>query len=374
MIDAHDRLVAYLASTGWIAPAEAGPSGGLWKRPGTDLLLPVPHELVDGGLDWQLVVERLAEVEKSSEAEVASRLGRQLADVANIRAANDLVIRDTIPYATGVTMVRESWTMLRAAATTSLGQKAHIRRFRQSADSIIGSARMAHTRRGSFIIPIYLPLPDPEKVADVLPSPGIEIAVPESQERRVMRTFAEALAAVDELAVKPDREPNANEIQELIRSGVSHEFAASLRRVLTEEAVASFGATFEWALSGGPAPQTPTSVNIPAAASEAVKRVSERLRQAPASQQPEYLTGPIVGVHRDDEDRSGVVTVQVSRHSRPAHVSVNVSRERLDEALDWMKARATVVVQSKVHRTSSGLIADSRDAVSTLASHQLSTS
>lgn len=374
MTEAHDRLVAYLTSTGWMPPAEAGATGGLWKRPGSDLLLPVPHELVDDGLDWQLVIERLAQVEGTSEGDVASRLERQLADVANIRAANDLVIRDTIPYSAGVTMVRESWTMLRAAATTSLGQKGHIRRYRQSANSIIESARMAHTRRGSFIIPIYLPLPEPETVVGVLPSPDLESAVSESQERRVMRTFAEALAAVDEIAVKPERAPNATGMQELIRSGVSHEFAASLRRVLTEEAVGNFSATFEWAPGGGPAPQTPTTVSIPAEASELVKQVAEKLKTAAMPQQAEYLTGPIVGVHRDDEDRSGVVTVQVSRNARPAHVSVNVSRERLDEALDWMKARATVVVQSKVHRTSTGLIADSRDAVTTLASHQFPTS
>ncbi len=374
MTEAHDRLVAYLTSTGWMPPAEEGATGGLWKHRGSDLLLPVPHELVDDGLDWQLVIERLAQVEGTSEGDVASRLERQLADVANIRAANDLVIRDTIPYSAGVTMVRESWTMLRAAATTSLGQRGHIRRYRQSADSIIESARMAHTRRGSFIIPIYLPLPEPETVVGVLPSPDLESAVSESQERRVMRTFAEALAAVDEIAVKPEREPNAAGMQELIRSGVSHEFAASLRRVLTEEAVGNFSATFEWAPGGGPAPQTPNTVSIPAEASELVKQVAEKLKTAAMPQQAEYLTGPIVGVHRDDEDRSGVVTVQVSRNARPAHVSVNVSRERLDAALDWMKARATVVVQSKVHRTSTGLIADSRDAVTTLASHQLPTS
>lgn len=371
MINTHDRLTAYLQSNGWIAPSEAGPAGGLWKLPGSDFLLPVPHELVSDGLDWERIIERLAEVEGASEADIAARLEGRLVDVANIRVANDIVIRDTIPYTAGVTMVRESWTMLRAAATTSLGPKAHIRRYRQSADAIIESARMAHTRRGSFIIPIYLALPEPEQVTDVLPSEDLKTAVPESRERRIMRTFAEALAAVDEIAVRPEHEPGANGVQDLIRSGVSHEFAASLRRLLAEEAVADFSASFVWAPAGGPAPRTPTTVSIPAAATERIKRVAEKLRQAPAAQQTEYLTGPIVGVHRDDEDRSGVVTVQVSRNARPAHVGVNVSRERLDEALDWMKARATVVVQSKVHRTSTGLLADSLDAVAALTSHQL---
>lgn len=371
MINAHDRLTAYLQSTGWLAPSDAGPAGGLWRLPGSDLLLPVPHELANDGVDWQRIVERLAEVEDASESDISVRLVGEPIDVASIRAANDIVIRDTIPFAAGVTIVRESWLMLRAAATTSLGPKAHIRRYRSRADSLIEPARMAHTRRGSFVIPMYLPLPEPKNVVDGLPSDDLQTTVLESQERRIMRTFAESLAAVDEIAVRPEEEPDINGVHDLIRSGVSHEFAVSLRRVLVEDAVADFSVSFAWSPVGGPAPRTPTTVSIPASAAGRVKRVADKLRQAPAAQRPEYLTGPIIGVRRDDQDRTGVVTVQVSRSARPAHVSVNVSRERLDEALDWMKARATVVVQSRVHRTSTGLIAESRDAVTSLASHQL---
>ena len=371
MTTPRESLTNYLTSTGWVPPVETGPAGGLWMHPDSDLLLPVPHEFIQGGLDWQLIVDRLAQVEGAEPSDVLARLDGRLVDVANIRAANDIVIRDTIPYSAGVTMVRESWTMLRAAATTSIGQRSHIRHYRRSADTIIESARMAHTRRGSFIIPIYLPLPELETDPDSLPTQELQTAVSESRERRIMRTFAEALAAIKEIAVVPEKELSANGVQDLVRAGVSHEFAASLKRVLAEEAIAEFSATFVWAPGGGPPPRTPSEVSIPAAAAERLKRVSEKLKTAAVPHQTEYLTGPIVGVHRDDEDQSGVVTVQVSRNARLAHVSVNVSREHLDEALDWMKARETVVVQSRVHRSSSGLFADTADAVTPLTSHQL---
>lgn len=372
MISARDRLTAYLRSMGWIEPTNDGPAGGLWRLPGSGLLIPVPRELSPAGLDWQRIVERLAEVEGVPASDIAVHLAGEPLDVANVRAANDIVIRETIPYSAAATVVRESWLMLRAAATTSLGPKGHIRRYRSRADSLIAPARMGHTRNGSFIIPIYLPLPEASPEADTLPELDTQMSVPEPQQRRIMRTFAESLAAVREIVIEPEREPDANGIHDLIRSGVSHEFAASLQRVLVEDAVADFSVAFAWSPFGGPAPRTPTSVSIPASAVQRVKRVADRLKQAPATQRSEYLTGPIVGVRRDDQDRTGVVTVQVSRNARPAHVSVNVSRERLDEALDWMKARATVVVQSRVHRTSTGLMADSRDAVASLASHQLS--
>ena len=56
----------------------------------------------------------------------------------------------------------------------------------------------------------------------------------------------QALAAVDELAVQPDREPRGDAIHELIRAGVSHEFGAALQRMLAEEAISEFSATLLW--------------------------------------------------------------------------------------------------------------------------------
>jgi hypothetical protein len=369
---ARDRLVRYLTTTGWVPPAGEGPAGGLWRHPNSHFTLPVPRDLSTDGLDWQQILHRIAQVEGSEVADVAARLDGRLVDIANLRAANDIVIHDTIPYPAGVVLVREGWTMLRSAATTSLGPRSHIRRFGKTADEIVAAARMAHTRRGSFIIPIHLPLPEPEVPAkdDILPGADFTV-VPESRERRVMRTFAESLAALDTVAVQPEREPGGDRIHDLIRAGVSHEFGAALHRILDQEAVSEFGASFVWASSAGPAPATPDTVAIPAAANDRIKRVAVRLKTEVASRSREYLTGPIVGVRRDDQDQAGVVTVQVSRNARLAHVNVNVSRERLNEALDWMKARSTVVVDSLVHRTSAGLLADSRDAVNLMTSYQL---
>lgn len=368
----RDRLLQYLGRTGWVAPEQEGISGGLWEHPSSRLALPVPKTLVEGGLDWEAVVRRLARVLNLEISELAAMLEGRLADIANLRAANDIVIHDTIPYAAAVVLVRESWTMLRCSATTSLGARGHIQRFRKTADDIVENARMAHTKRGSFVIPIHLPLPDYEvqEIEDDLLGSEMTVA-PESRERRVMRTFAESLVALDTVAVRPEAEPSRDTIHDLVRAGVSHEFSASLHRILKQEAVAEFSASFLWAGGFGPAPATPDVVTFPAAASERVKRVADQLKTVTASRRHEYLTGPILGVQRDDLDQAGIVTVQVSRNARSAHVIVNVSRERLDEALDWMKARSTVVIDSRVHRTSLGLVAESKDAVIPLAAYQL---
>ncbi|MGB7979863.1 MAG: hypothetical protein WCF36_03600 [Candidatus Nanopelagicales bacterium] len=369
MTDVRRDLVSYLAAAGWSAAPDQGEQGQLWRKQGSRLAVPVPRELESGGPEWELILDRLARIEESEPNLVEQRIRRRLIDVANLRAANGLVIADTIPYAAGVSMVRDSWTMFRSCATTSLGARPHIAgNYRRTGDSILEQARMAHTRRGSFIIPIYMPVPEPEKQDGIFQ--GMETAPPESDERRVMRTFAESLSAVQSL-MQPEREPTTNDVLEVIHSGVSHEFAASLHRILMNESVAEFSADFEWATAAGPVPSTPRQVEITAAAAERVKRLSRRLKSEKPARGMEMLTGPVVAVQRDDADTGGVVTIQTVRGARPCHVSVNVTRERLDEALDWMKQRATALVTGHIHRTGSNLFCDRRDGIGLLAHEQL---
>ncbi|GAB3216785.1 hypothetical protein [Mycolicibacterium hippocampi] len=370
----YERLTRYLAATGWIAPRNPGPVGGLWKHPGSELLLPVPDTLVEGGIDWRRLVERLAATEDAAVADVLARLDGRMVDIANLRAANDIVIADTIPFGAGVTLVREGWTMLRSSATTSLGPRPFISKYRPAGDALIKAARMAHSKRGSFIIPIHLPIPEPAEKEDDADEPkfdDMEVEPPESEQRRVMRTFAESLAAIDAVAVRPEREPNTDDVHDLIRAGVSHQFAAALHTVLEEDSVAEFSASFEWAPGGGPPPSVPPQVQVPSSARERIKTVSLRLT-APQQPRPrEELTGPIIRVERHTDTDTGVVTVQAARGGRVAHVNVNVSSKRLDAALVWMRARETVVVESRVHRSSVGLMADTEDAVTPIRTRHL---
>src|SRR4029079_13588280 len=104
-------------------PKEAGEVGELWRHPTSDFILPVPHRLVAGGIDWQVITERLAMLEGGKAADVAARLEERALDIANLRAATDIGVRDTIPLEAGVTLVQSCWTMLRSSATTALGPR-----------------------------------------------------------------------------------------------------------------------------------------------------------------------------------------------------------------------------------------------------------
>jgi hypothetical protein len=229
---------------------------------------------------------------------------------------------------------------------------------------------MAHTQQGSFIVPIYLPLSDvaePEQ-------PTLELeAPPEPQERRVMRTLAESLAAFSRVVVDPESEPKGKDILGLVTSGVSTEFATALHNVISQQAVAEFSASFAWAPAGGPPPAVPAQTTIPAAVAPRVERVARRLRETMPRRSTELLTGPIVEVHRND-DESGSVVIQTIRNAHQALVRVNVSPQRLDEALVWMRRRETVLIRGRVRRISSGLACDKRDAIHLLRATQLLTS
>jgi hypothetical protein len=306
-------------------------------------------------------------------ADVLARLDGRMVDIANLRAANDIVIADTIPLVAGVTLVREGWTMLRSSATTALGPRPYISRYRPAGDALIETARMAHSRRGSFIIPIHLPIPELEiDTDDAEPQlEGMEVGAPESEQRRVMRTFAESLAAINAVAIQPEREPNNDGVHDLIRAGVSHQFATALRTVLDEESVAEFSAAFEWAPIGGPPPGVPPRIQVPSSARERISRVARKLKAPSQRRAPEALTGPIVRIERNTDTDASVVTLQAIRAGRTAHINVRVSAKRLDEALIWMRARETVVVESRVRPTNIGLMADTKNAVAPLKTRHL---
>lgn len=368
MRDLQRNLSLYLESHGWESPRDPGAAGRLWDHEATDLSVAVPHEVQEGSLDWRSITARLAEVERVTVEQVVTDIMLMSTDVANLRAANDLVITDTIPYEAGTAMMQGAWRMFRSCATTSRRARAQIRgNYDKHADEIAGTARMAHTKRGSFIIPLLLPVSEPVPVDEGL----VEAAPPEPVERRVMRTFAEALTKVHEVVVTPEREPRQGDALSLIFAGVSAEFATALHHVLSEEAVAEFGAEFQWAPAAGPQPENLSKVSIPAPAAPRVDAVAKLLSRATPEPNVEILTGPIVAVARDPE-QGGTITIDTFRKSRNTHVSVRVTDDkRFDDALDWMKRRTTVALEGRISRQGNVLMSDRHNGVEPLSARQL---
>lgn len=368
MMNLQRNLSLYLEAHGWSTPRQEGRVGRLWDHADTGLSVAVPSQVEEGTLDWRSITERLAEVERISVAEVEADVKLLSTDVANIRAANDLVISNTIPFEAGLTMVQSAWAMFRSCATASMRVRPRIQgNYSRRADEIAARARMAHTKQGSYIIPLLLPLTERLEVDDVM----IQGATPEPPERRVMRTFAEAMAKIEAVVVQPEREPRGDDLLELVFAGITAEFASALHQVLVQDSVAEFGTTFQWAPIAGKEPEGLHSFSIPAQAAVRVEAVAERLRKRGPKFETEALTGPIIAARRDPE-QGGVVTIDTVRNARNAHVNVRISNdERFDEAVEWLKRRTTVVVEGRIAHEAGGLFSDRRDGIEPLTARQL---
>src|SRR2546430_11460554 len=118
----------YLSRANWSEQAP-GSAGSLWQHKGRDnqiVTIAVPTAIAPGSVEWRSVVERLAAFEQRSFEDMAFRLRNLFIDIVRFRAANDKVIRGSIPLTAGVSLVQAAYKMFRATATTSRGPRAHI--------------------------------------------------------------------------------------------------------------------------------------------------------------------------------------------------------------------------------------------------------
>ena len=345
-------LELYLRRTGWRADPP-GPAGALWRH-GGDAVIAVPDDVGPTTVEWRGVLERLARFEQRPVRDVATSVELQLIDVTRLRAANDIVIRGSIPLGAGVSLVSSAWSMLRASATTAVRPRAHIAgNFSRAADEIAEQARLGHTQEGSYVIPVLMPLTRPEEApAERPPVPGLELErlAHEPPERRVMRTFAQALAAVDRVIIGPERTPSSGDLQAAVVAGASRELVTALHRVLADDAIAQFEASFSWAEGIARPAGVPAVVRMPA---DAAPRLEQAARQLKASSYTpdEVITGPIVELRHEPDNPFGEISVLTMRRGRPTEVRVRLGVEQMAETFDWARDGRSVVCEGRIRRS-----------------------
>jgi hypothetical protein len=349
--DVSDEAHRYLRRTGWQI-GEPGPSGALWRRDGA--VVAVPREVVVGSLEWHGLVERVASVERRRPDEVALGVERELTDVAHLRAANDIVIHGSIPLQAGVSLVSSAWSMLRASATTAQRLRSQIGgNFSKIGDEIIEDARLGHTQEGSYVIPVLMRHEDPKpSLPGQTPILGLDAqsAPGETPQRRVMRTFAQALDAVNRVIVKPEHTPTVGALDAFVVAGGSRELLTAVHRVLSDESVGEFQASFSWAGSVPTPGRIPREVTLPSEASTRIESAARALRQSKVSP-GEMVTGVVVQLRDDTKEPFGELALQTVRSGRQVEVIVRVQGVERVRAHDWMRDHSTIVCQGRVRRT-----------------------
>ncbi|MFD7308551.1 hypothetical protein [Promicromonospora sp. NPDC059942] len=352
--DAVRDVHAYLRRRGW-SEVSSGPAGALWSLQAGRVAqsVAVPRRIAADSHEWRSVLQSLALSEERPATQIGLDIQRVLTDVTRFRAANDIVIRGSIPLHAGVTLAESALRMIRATATTSRTPKARIRgNYSKVGDEIANSARLGHTEEGSYILPVLMPISGAQEHSDDLWSANgseLERAVPEPDERRVTRTLAEALTAVSRLVVEPARDPRQAETGALIAAGASHELLVAIREIISEQSVSTFETSFQWAPAVPAPPTVPQNVEIPAESIELISRAATLL----AAVKPEpvqRLTGLIVELRHEPHDAFGEFALQTMRNGRSAEVRVRVRNEQLDPVHDWMRTSRTVLVEGQIRR------------------------
>jgi hypothetical protein len=353
----------YLKRAGW-TQQEPGAAGALWTlttpASGTygdaegEPALAVPFDIRLDSPAWHGLTDRVAAYEQRPVELVADEIEHFYIDVTRFRAANDYVIARSIPLTAGVDLVASAYKMLRASATTARQAKGHIAGgFSKLGDKIVEEARLAHTEEGSYILPVLLPLtePEPGEQDDLWrDEPGIaERVALEPPERRVTRTLAQALTAVNTLIVRPAKEPTAAVVAPLVAAGASRELIVAVSQVLSDPAVAALDTSFAWA-GGAAAPgSVPEHVSLPSDANPLLERTS-RLLRASRRDPSVQMSGLVVEVRHVPGDPVGSVVLQTIRQGRPVEVRVHLGADKLDPVHDWMRDSRTIVVEGQVQR------------------------
>ncbi|MCC9176785.1 hypothetical protein LOC57_03795 [Arthrobacter sp. zg-Y750] len=330
----------------------SGRIGSFWRL--GDVSIGVADEMEPDSLEWRSVLERAAAALGRQPLEVAREIRSQFVDSAMLRAAKDVVIEGSIPLDAGVRLIASAKGMLRASATTSQRPRSHIAGgYSLIGDRLTKQARLGHTIQGSYIIPILMPLPRPEEEETRAPTfDGMSVyrTAFEPAERRVMRTFAEALSAVDRGLIQPGVEPRAQQVNDVVAAGVSLEFVSALSDVVSSEFVNTFSATFNWA-GGVKAPSSllRETIEISHDSVEILEMAARHLKTTRIHLE-ETVTGPIVQVRFLPGDAFGEVSIQTIRSGRRVEVHARIREPAVAEALEWMRSARTILAAGRIRR------------------------
>ncbi|WP_022883370.1 hypothetical protein [Glaciibacter superstes] len=335
--DFRDEVTSYLGRLGW-KRGNPGTFGELWTRGANDeSRLAVPFAVHPESRELAAIVVSLARQQQRAEGDVAQEIEQEFLDVQAYRIADSFVLEDRALLDSAATVLDSARKLIRAAANTARAPRAYIATgFSRPADAIARKARLSHTRRGSFVLPVVMPIEPPEYLANQILDEDTDIKL-ESTERRTTRTLATALAALDSIAVRPDKEPSSVELNYLVEVGVSKELVTAVRAIASNAGVHAFETRFEWAPGVGTPPGLPDRVLIPDEASSLLARVEKQLKVA-KPRPDESISGQIVQIRQVPGEPQGEVTIRTIRNGKMVEIRVSTSAEITRNATDWFRS------------------------------------
>lgn len=354
-----DDTQAWLTTNGWQEVSE-GNGGWMWQNQSLDSRIGVVRNIAQDPQAQVGLIERLAIAHHRTAEEIRDELRFWSFDVTYVRAANDIVIADTIPLHAGATMVESARLMFRSAASAAFRLRPVIKGgYSKAGDEVARSVRMGHTIKGSYIIPVEVHVgePKPAEIDGDSEQPEITnwdaVTTVESLERRMTRTFAQAMSAVHQEIVTADRLPRGEALLRLVSQGVTAEFIDAVGRVLEHQEVSQIDTTFRWAQTQPAPTDVAKSIEIPSDAHGALKRTGAELRSG-RMPRSEVFSGPVVRVAHEPDETTTTFAIRTYRGNRLCRIEAETTAP-VEQVTRWMNDRVTIQLQGMVERSSQGL-------------------
>lgn len=343
---ARRDVVSFLTRNGWVANP-GGRIGELWRQDSapTAAAIAVPYELDLGTAEYRAVVARLANFADASPQDMADEIEREFQDIHHYRIGDRFVAEESVLLDGAAAILANARRMVRAAATTARKPRASIgSNYSPPGDAFAAQMRLSHTRRGSFVLPVVMPVEPPELTdGDIL---GDRTQI-EPGERRVTRTLAAAVAAINSIIIVPDREPTTDDVVHLIQSGVSSEIVAAVRAIAAQPGVQALDLRFQWA-PGLQAPGgIPERVVIPDEAAPILAKVESKLKTS-RPESTEALSGQIIEIRHIPDAPLGEIAIRTIRNNRSVEVRITTTFDVIRSAYDWAKQSRAIIARGKV--------------------------
>ncbi len=158
------NLLAYAEASGWESPIEEGLKDGLYalshkKYPKRQLVFPMKATVPDYSDIVQMILGKIAELEKKSISQVLAELNALNEDTVNFRLINAQNETQYIPFSYAIAVMNGAKDMLLSAAHSVLqAQAQHPRLNKKEPNQLLEAARFRHTEMGSFVLKVSCPL------------------------------------------------------------------------------------------------------------------------------------------------------------------------------------------------------------------------
>lgn len=352
-VPAPARFKRLLSSLGWERLA-VGPFGEAWGL--GEAQIAVPN-------DWQgdraLVRGLLTRVGRSINRDPDSLWVQMLvgiSDVLSTQVEGTTLDFGLVPLAVAGDVVSNARRLIKSVGTSVLTPVRHInRRYRSEAQRLAKQSYMAHTREGSFVFPLYIPLDAAGEVEHTEAHSAITV---EPYGRTVTRRLSEALALTRTLAVEQAAlSLGEDDLSAIAATGITHETCQALVQMLASESLEGVVFNLTWAPVGEEPPNGTRRIEFDRSMRQNIRTLGQRLADPVEDRTAEY-TGTITDVHQpeDPEEDDYFFVLQTYHEARRRALRVNIDAETKAKAATWFTDRNTVLVRGVTAESPSGVL------------------